>query len=59
MVFVSVLFVVPCWARVITVDDDGLADFSNIQAAIDDCVVVLPGTFACFGDWKEPKITEQ
>ena len=28
--------VVPCQARVITVDDDGPADFNNIQAGIDD-----------------------
>jgi hypothetical protein len=47
---VSVFFVVPCWARVITVDDDGLADFETIQAAIDfasdgDTVIVQPGQY--------------
>ncbi len=41
---------VPCWARVITVDDDGLADFNNIQAAIDfasggDTIIVQPGRY--------------
>jgi hypothetical protein len=40
---------------VITVDDDGSADFSNIQAAIDDAnngdvVVVFPGTYTGEGN---------
>jgi parallel beta-helix repeat protein/predicted outer membrane repeat protein len=40
----------PCAARIIIVDDDGPADFNNIQAAIDDSnngdvVVVFPGTY--------------
>ncbi|UCF42572.1 MAG: hypothetical protein JSV99_08205 [Planctomycetota bacterium] len=39
-----------CEARIIIVNDDGPADFNNIQAAIDDSndgdlVVVLPGTY--------------
>jgi hypothetical protein len=34
--FICVLAAVPCQARVITVDDDGPADFHNIQAAIND-----------------------
>jgi len=34
--FISLLLAVPCAARIITVDDDGPADFNNIQAAIDD-----------------------
>jgi hypothetical protein len=55
---------VPCGARTITVDDDGPADFDNIQAAIDDAndgdtVVVQPGAytddgiinFLDFADW--------
>ena len=42
--------VVPCSADLITVDDDGLADFNNIQGAVDwswhgDTVVVHPGTY--------------
>ena len=52
----AVLFVVVCLAptlgqaRIITVDDDGPADFSNIQAAIDDAndgdtVEIQPGTY--------------
>lgn len=46
-----VLFVVmPCAGRVITVDDDGSADFNTIQAAIDDAsegdtIVVQPGMY--------------
>ena len=35
-VLACVLLIVPCQARIITVDDDGPADFNNIQAAIDD-----------------------
>jgi hypothetical protein len=34
--FICVLAAVPCQARVITVDDDGPADFESIQAAIND-----------------------
>lgn len=36
IVSISLLFAIPCGARIITVDDDGPADFNNIQAAIDD-----------------------
>jgi len=32
--FICLLLVAPCFARTITVDDDGFADFNNIQAAI-------------------------
>jgi hypothetical protein len=35
-VFTCLLSVVPCQARIITVDDDGFAEFNNIQAAIND-----------------------
>ena len=35
-VFVCLLLVIPCQGRIITVDDEGIADFNNIQAAIDD-----------------------
>ncbi|MHC4193695.1 MAG: right-handed parallel beta-helix repeat-containing protein, partial [Planctomycetota bacterium] len=46
----------PCAARTITVDDDGPADFNNIQAAIDDSnnddvVVVFPGTYTGPGSY--------
>ncbi|UCF42949.1 MAG: right-handed parallel beta-helix repeat-containing protein, partial [Planctomycetota bacterium] len=44
-----------CEARIIIVNDDGPADFDNIQAAIDDAndgdfVVVLPGTYTGAGN---------
>jgi len=44
-----------CHGRVITVDDDGPADFNNIQAAIDDAndgdtVVVQPGRYMGAGN---------
>ncbi len=47
----AVVLVMPCQARLITVDDDGPADFSSIQAAIDDAndfdvVVIQPGRYA-------------
>jgi pectin methylesterase-like acyl-CoA thioesterase len=54
------------WGRVITVDDDGPADFSTIQAAIDDAVdgdvvEVKPGTYTGEGnrdiDYKGKGIT--
>jgi hypothetical protein len=48
--FVLLVLAIPCGARTITVDDDGPADFNNIQAGIDDAndgdvVVVAPGTY--------------
>jgi hypothetical protein len=44
------LVVIPCKAEIIYVDDDGPADFNNIQDAIDyswhgDTVIVKPGTY--------------
>jgi len=50
MTFVFLVAAEPCSGRVITVDDDGGADFSTIQAAIDDAdegdvVEVQPGTY--------------
>ncbi|MBN2019571.1 MAG: hypothetical protein JW749_05035 [Sedimentisphaerales bacterium] len=47
---ISILVVSPCLARIITVDDDGPADFSNIQAAINDAnngdeIIVGIGTY--------------
>jgi len=56
----------PCLARIITVDDDGPADFSNIQAAINDAndgdtVEIQPGTYTGPGngdiDFKGKAIT--
>ena len=57
---------IPCVARIITVDDDGPADFSTIQAAIDDAndgdtVLVVDGTYTGDGnrdiDFKGKAIT--
>jgi len=47
---ILLLVVCPCFAITITVDDDGPADYSNIQDAIDsasdwDVVEVQPGTY--------------
>jgi len=44
-----------CYGRIITVDDDGPADFNNIQAAIDDAndgdtVLVADGTYTGDGN---------
>jgi parallel beta-helix repeat protein len=52
---VFLVLAIPCAARVITVDDDGPADFNNIQAAIDDSnngdvVVVFPGIYTGAGN---------
>ncbi|MCK4291844.1 MAG: right-handed parallel beta-helix repeat-containing protein [Planctomycetes bacterium] len=49
-ILVVLLTAIPCRARTISVDDDGPADFNNIQAAIDDAnngdtVEVQPGTY--------------
>jgi len=46
----SVTLATPCFARTITVDDDGPADFNTIQAAINDAndgdtVIVWPGWY--------------
>jgi len=34
--FICLFLAIPCQAKIITVDDDGPADFNNIQAAIND-----------------------
>ncbi|MHC4337358.1 MAG: right-handed parallel beta-helix repeat-containing protein, partial [Planctomycetota bacterium] len=50
LVLTLLLLAVPCRAEIIIVDDDGPADFNNIQAAIDDSndwdtIYVLPGIY--------------
>jgi hypothetical protein len=50
LALILMLLVVPCQAKIISVDDDGPADFSSIQAAIDfaedsDIIVVKAGTY--------------
>ena len=55
LVFIWLFFVIACQAKIITVDDDGPADFSNIQAAIDvsndgDIIEVQPGTYTGAGN---------
>jgi hypothetical protein len=54
--FICLLFAVPCTAKIIIVDDDGPADFNNIQAAIDDSndgdfIYVFPGTYTGLGNY--------
>jgi len=53
--FACLFLAVPCGARIITVDNDGPADFNNIQAAIDDSndsdiIVVKPGIYTGDGN---------
>ncbi|MHC4365720.1 MAG: right-handed parallel beta-helix repeat-containing protein, partial [Planctomycetota bacterium] len=53
--WMCVFLAIPCEGRIITVDDDGPADFNNIQAAIDDAndgdeVVLEPGTYTGDGN---------
>ena len=50
------LAALPCPARIITVDDDGPADFNSIQAAINDAndgdtVEIKPGTYTGPGNY--------
>jgi parallel beta-helix repeat protein len=50
LVLTLLLLAVACRAEIIIVDDDGLADFNNIQAAIDDSndwdtIYVFPGIY--------------
>jgi len=54
-IFTVLALVIPCQARTITVDDEGPADFNNIQAAIDDAndgdeVVVADGNYTGDGN---------
>jgi len=49
-VLTCLLLVIPCQASIITVDDDGPADFNSIQLAIDsandgDIIIVQPGLY--------------
>jgi len=64
--FAVLIAAIPCVARIITVDDDGPADFNNIQAAIDDAtngdtVEIQPGRYTGPGnrniDFKGKPIT--
>ena len=57
LIFITacLLLVVPSTAEIITVDNDGPADFNNIQAAINDAydgdtVIVAPGTYTGDGN---------
>ncbi len=55
ILFAVFVFSSICPARIITVDDDGIADFNTIQAAIDDAndgdiVEVMPGTYTGTGN---------
>jgi hypothetical protein len=65
-IFVCLSFATLCQAKTITVDDDGPADFNNIQAAIDyandgDTILVADGTYRGDGnrdiDFKGESIT--
>ena len=54
-IIACLLLAVPCMAEIITVDDDGPADFNNIQAAINDSndgdiIEVKPGTYTGDGN---------
>jgi predicted outer membrane repeat protein len=55
LICVSLILTCPCIAKTITVDDDGPADFDNIQAAINDAsdgdtVLVKDGTYTGEGN---------
>jgi parallel beta-helix repeat protein len=68
LICVSLILTCPCIAKTITVDDDGPADFDNIQAAINvanngDTVLVKDGTYTGTGnrniDFRGKAITVQ
>jgi parallel beta-helix repeat protein len=55
LVLTCLLLAIPCQARIITVDNDGPADFNNIQAAIDDSnnddtIIVADGVYKGLGN---------
>jgi parallel beta-helix repeat protein len=55
LALICLLFAIPSQAAIITVDDDGPADFNNIQAAINaavtgDTVLVADGTYTGLGN---------
>jgi hypothetical protein len=55
VIILTCLFVIPCQARTITVDDDGPADHGTIQAAIDDAndgdvITVADGNYTGAGN---------
>jgi len=55
LLWICLFLAVTAQAEIITVDDDGPADFNNIQAAIndandDDIIIVLPGTYTGEGN---------
>jgi parallel beta-helix repeat protein len=55
LAFICLFLAIPSQARIITVDDDGPADFDNIQAAIDDAndddtIIVATGTYTGSGN---------
>lgn len=55
LILTSLFLAIPCEAEIFIVDDDGPADFNNIQAAIDDSndgdvIVVFPGTYTGAGN---------
>ena len=55
LIFVSLILTCPCLATTITVDDDGPADFNNVQAAIidasdGDTVLVKDGRYTGTGN---------
>lgn len=56
------LLVIPCQARIIAVDDDGPADFNNIQSAIDDAndgdtIIVADGIYRSEG-WQNNPVAD-
>ena len=55
LVLILLVFTVPCSAGIIIVDDDGPADFNNVQSAIDDSndgdiIVLFPGQYSGSGN---------
>ena len=67
IIAVAALFLaIPVQGRIITVDDDGPADFAMIQAAVEDAndgdiIILFPGTYTgpgnCNIDFSQPHLT--